>query len=95
MLHIFPRPHQITQRFLRAVRDPDGSQFAGPVQACQSQAIAPVRLDPIPSFLRNQRRRDDQTLPTQIPQLPINAVSTGAGFVTERQVRSTFPQLPD
>lgn len=66
MLHILACLRQIAQRFLRTIRYPYRRQFPRPMQPCQRQTIAPVGLDTITSFLRNQRRRNYLAIPTEI-----------------------------
>jgi hypothetical protein len=36
------RPHQLTHGFVAGIRNPDGRQFAGPVQPSQGQGIPAV-----------------------------------------------------
>jgi hypothetical protein len=52
------RSHQVAHRFMGGVRNPNSSQLAGAVQPCQHHSIATVRFDAIPSFDREQRRRN-------------------------------------
>ena len=84
VLHVFARPRQVAQRFLRAIRHTYRRQLARPVQPRQHQAVAPVGLDPVARFLRNQGWRDHLAIPAEVGELPVDAVSTWPGLVAER-----------
>ena len=49
----FPRPNQITDRFVLRIRHPNPGQLAGPMQAGERDRVAPVGLDPLTRPLRD------------------------------------------
>ena len=56
MLHVLPRPRQISQRLLRAIRHPHRRQFPSPMEPGQVQAVPTIGLDAISGLPGNQRR---------------------------------------
>jgi hypothetical protein len=50
--------YQDAHRFIGGVRNPNFGELAGAVQPRQHYSIAPVRIDPISRFDRDQRRRN-------------------------------------
>jgi hypothetical protein len=79
--------HQVAHRFMAGVRNPNFGQFTSTVQPRQQHSIAPVGLDPVSRFDRDQRRRHHRTGVTKPGQEPMQAIAAGARFVAE-------PQLP-
>ena len=41
------RPHEIADRLMSLIGNPNGSQFTGPMQLGQIDRVAPIRLDPV------------------------------------------------
>jgi hypothetical protein len=52
----------------------------------QMLGIAPVRLDPVAGFLRNQGRRNHRTIHTEFRQLPVENITRWAGLVAGPQL---------
>jgi hypothetical protein len=53
------RPHEIADRFVGLIRNPDRGQFTGPMQLGEVDRIPPVGLDPISRFAGDQRGSHD------------------------------------
>ncbi len=53
------RTHEIADRLMSRIGNPDGGQFTRPMQLGQIDRIAPIRLDPISRLARDQRRSHD------------------------------------
>jgi len=49
--------------------------------------VAPVGLDPVAGAFGDQRRGDDQTVETLRPQVPMEHIGAGTGFVGEHELR--------
>src|ERR1700682_3329012 len=49
------RTHEIADRLMCLIRNPDRGQFTGPVQLGEVDRIAPVSLDPVTGLARDQR----------------------------------------
>ncbi len=86
LLRRFSRPYQIANRLVRRVRYPDGREIAGTIAARQFQRVAPVRLDPVSSSYRHQRRRHHVAVHTQPHQPPVQDVSGRTRLVADAQV---------
>src|SRR5258708_36475677 len=65
----FARTDEITHRFVDRVRYPNRRQFTSTKQSRKRHRIAPVCLDPVTSFLGNQRWRYDGAIVTQSANL--------------------------
>jgi hypothetical protein len=83
--HVGAGPAQIPDGLLGDRWDPDGDQFAGPVQASQPSAIAAVGLDLVAGRLGDQRRRDHLTVHAYAIQQPGQLIAGGAGLVAGSQ----------
>ena len=66
--------HEIADRLMSRIRNPDRGQFAGPMQLGQVDCVATVGLDPISRFARDQRRSDDDATVPGKRQLTLNAI---------------------
>jgi hypothetical protein len=64
------RPHQIAQDLLPFIRNPHRGQLSRAVAARQSLRVAAVRLDSISRLGRDQARRDDLALHSQLRKVP-------------------------
>src|SRR5208283_2309253 len=75
--------HEIADRLMSLIGNPDGGQFIGPMQLGEVDRVPPVGLDPISWFAWDQRwSHDNATMPSQ-GQLPLNAVAARSGLITE------------
>jgi hypothetical protein len=54
--------HKIALRLMSRVGRSDAGEFARPMQPCQHDRVAPVRLDAFARPFRDQRRRDHHTV---------------------------------
>ena len=77
VLSIGARTREVTDGFLLQVRHPHRRQLAGSVQPGQAQPIPTVRLHPLSSLARNQRRRHHRALMTPLGQCAVQSVATG------------------
>jgi hypothetical protein len=59
--------------------------LARPVQPCQREGVAPVRLDPLTGPFRDQSRGDHQTIVSQLLDLPIQPVTRRTRFEADLQ----------
>jgi hypothetical protein len=80
------RPDKIAQCFRSFIRHPYRGQIVGAVTARQLQRIPPVGLDLVLGLLRNQRRRYNIALDSQLRQLPVQYEARRAGFIAGAQV---------
>jgi hypothetical protein len=87
------RPHQIADRLVRRIRNPDRRQLAGAVKLGQVDRVPAVGLDPLTRLARDQRRSNHYAAVPCCGQLSFDAVAAGAGFVTEAQLRPSPRQL--
>ena len=59
--------HEIADRLMSLIGNPNGSQFTGPMQLGEVDRIPPVGLDPISWFAWDQRRsHDDAAMPGKV-----------------------------
>jgi hypothetical protein len=72
------RAHEIADRFMGLIRNPDRGQFAGTVQPREIYRIPPVGLDPVTRLARDQRRSNDNASMPRRGQLPLNAIAARA-----------------
>jgi len=49
-----PRPHQVAHRLVCQIGNPNGGQFAGPMQLRQQRRIAAIRFYPVACLDRDQ-----------------------------------------
>jgi len=85
--------HEIADRLMGLIWNPDRGQFTGPMQLGQIGRIAAIRFDPISRFARDQgRSHDDAAMPGKC-QLSLNAITAGAGLVAEPKLVSATRQL--
>ena len=56
------RAHEIADRLMSLIRNPDSGQFTGAMQLGEVDRISPVGLDPISRLARDQRRSHDDAL---------------------------------
>lgn len=82
-----PSAHQIAERFVARVRDVHRGQIVHAQQPNQLLGIAPVGLDPIPRFLRDQRGRAHHVRESLRREVPMQPVPTGPGVVHESNLR--------
>jgi hypothetical protein len=57
--HRLTCPNEITDRFMRLIRNPDRGQFTGAMQLGKVDRIPPIGLDPLAWLSRDQRWGDD------------------------------------
>ena len=61
------RAHEIADRLMSWIGNPDRRQFARPMQLAQADRVPAVGLDPIPRFARDQRwSHDDALMPGEV-----------------------------
>jgi hypothetical protein len=87
------RTHEIADRLMGLVRDPDRRQFTGAVQLGEVDRIPPIGLDPLTGFARDQRRRDDDAFVIHRRELPLDAIATRSGFVAKPQCAAPTCEL--
>ena len=63
-----PGSNQIAHRFMTGIGDPDRGELAGAVQFGQHDSVAPIGLDPVAGFDRDQRW-GTTTQPCPSPQI--------------------------
>ena len=68
------RAHEIADRLMGLIRNPDRGQFAGAVQPRKIYRIPPVGLDPVTGLARDQRRSNDNASMPRRAELPLYAV---------------------
>ena len=85
--------NEITDRFMGLIGNPDRGQFTGAVQFGEIDRIPPVGLDPLAWLSRDQRWCDDGAFVSRSGELPLDAVATWSGFITEPQFSSRRRQL--
>jgi hypothetical protein len=74
------------------IGDPDRRQLAGAVKLRQHQRITAIRLHPIARFPRDQRQCHYDAVMPATGQPPVQAITAGAGFVTEAQATAPLGQ---
>ena len=85
--------HEIADRLMSRIRNPDGGQFASPMQLGEIDRIPPVGLDPISRLAWDQRRsHDDATMPSE-GRLPLNAIAARSGLITEPKLAPSARQF--
>ncbi len=89
-----PCPHQVAQRFLLRARHRYRGRLPGPVAARQLLGITSVGLDPLACLFWNQTRGNYFALHVELGELPREAVSCRACFVTGPDL-ALLPQLLD
>jgi hypothetical protein len=77
------RAHEIADRLMGLIRNPDRGQFAGAVQPRKIYRIPPVGLDPIARLARDQRRSHDDAIMPGEGQLTLNPIAARSGLVAE------------
>ncbi len=87
-------PHEIPQRFVGRVRDPDWGEVAGPVAVGELGGVASVGLHPIPRLGRDEGGGDDVTVHPEFGQLPVEHVAAGARLITHPELLARA-ELPD
>jgi hypothetical protein len=60
------------------------------MQLGQHDGVAPIGLDPVAGFDRDQRRGNYRTVVPEPAQQPVKAVAARSGFVTEAQLNSSL-----
>ena len=75
--------HEIADRLMGRIRNPDRRQFARSMQLGQVDRVPPVGLDPIARLARDQRRSHDDAIMPGEGQLPLNAIAARSGLVAE------------
>ena len=75
--------HEIADRLMGRIRNPDRRQFARPMQLGEIDRIPPVGLDPISRLAWDQRRSNDNATMPREGQLSLNAIAARAGLITE------------
>ncbi len=80
------RAHEVAQRFVGGIGDPDRGEIAGAVTAGELLRVAPVRLHPIARLHRDEGGGHDLAVDPKPGELPVEDVATGAGFVTHAEV---------
>jgi hypothetical protein len=85
--------HEIADRLMSRIRNPDRGQFAHPMQLRQADRISAVGLDPISRFAWDQRRSDDDAIAPSKRQLALNPIAARSGLVTEAKLVPRARQL--
>ncbi len=85
-------PHEIADRFVGLIRNPDRRQRAGAVQPCQVDRIPPVGLDPVAGLERDQRWRDHDALVPGHAQLTLDAIAAQTRLIAKLQAASATSQ---
>jgi len=85
--------HEIADRLMGRIRDPDRREFARPMQLGQADRVPAVGLDPISRFARDQRRSHDDALMPGEGQLPLNPIAARSGLVAEPKRAPNARQL--
>ena len=80
-----PRPHQVAHCLVCQNRNPDGGQFAGPMQLRQHRCIAAIRLYPVTRLDRDQRWRNHHVLMPGTSQKSLLTVAKGPPFVAKAE----------
>jgi len=92
------RAHEITDRLMGLVGNPNRRQLASAVQPGEVGRIPPVGLDAVTGLAWDQRRSDHDTLMAALAQLTLDAVAARPSpiaetqFATATQPRSQCPQ---
>src|SRR5436190_24202458 len=68
-------PHQLADRLMPRVGDPDAGEFAGAMEPGQGQGIPAIGLDALARPLRVQRGSDDDTLMPESRDLALQAIA--------------------
>ena len=92
---IFPRAHEVAQRFIVWRGNVDRRELAGAMQPGQGVAISSIRLDPIAAPFRHARGIDDDAVLPLSSEIAVDPEPTRAGFVHEAQPARPRPQRPD
>ncbi len=87
------RTHEIADRLMSRIGNPDGGQFTRPMQLGQIDRIAPIRLDPISRLARDQRRSHDDAAMSGEGQPPLNPTAARSGLITEPKLAPGARQL--
>ena len=85
--------HEIADRLMSRIRNPDWGQFAGPMQLNQVDRVPTVGLDPISRFARDQRWSNDDALMPGERQLTLNSIAARSGLITEQKLPPATRQL--
>ena len=85
--------HEIADRLMSRIRNPDRRQFAGPMQLGQADRVPTIGLDPISRFARDQRRSDDDAIVPGKRQLALIPIAARSGLITEPKLASAARQL--
>ncbi|AMM84041.1 hypothetical protein AZF01_06435 [Martelella sp. AD-3] len=88
-------PHQVADRFMSFIGNPDCGELIGAMQACQQDGISAVCLNPVSRARRCQRWRNDDAILTEICQLPVKDIAAGTGLVAEAEYGFMLPELGD
>lgn len=75
--------HQISQRFVLRVRNPDRRQVAAAMTASQLLGVSTVRLDPLARLLRCERRGDHIARDAHLRELPVESVARWPRLVAD------------
>ena len=86
-------PHEIADRLVGLIRDPDRRQFPGAMQLGQVDRIPPVGLDPVTGLERDQRWRDHDALVPGHAQLTLDAIAARTRLIANLQGASATSQL--
>src|SRR5512134_521890 len=79
------RSHQITKGFMLRVGNPDRGERATLVALGESLRVAPVGLDALSSFFRDERWGHHLALDAQLRELPVQRVAGGSRLVANLQ----------
>jgi hypothetical protein len=79
----FAGSHEIAQRLMVGVGDPDGAEIAASVGACQLLGVAAVGLDAVARHLGHEGRRDDLAVNAEAGKLPVQHVPSGPCLVAD------------
>src|SRR5215212_6981224 len=89
------RPHQIADRLMHRVRNPDPLELSCPQEPSQTGGVASVRLDVLARTFGDQRGRHNLTGMAERNKLAVEPIAGRAGFVAEVQPRILACELAD
>ena len=86
LLGCFPLADKITHRLGSLIGNPNRSQISVPVTACQLQGVPTICLHAISRLLRNQARRHNDAVDSQLGQLPVQCEPCRSRFIAGTQL---------
>ncbi|MCY1235648.1 hypothetical protein D9M72_482710 [compost metagenome] len=83
-------PHQVADRLMSFIWNPDRGQLARAVQARQADSIPAVGLHPVARSLGHQRRCHHHAVMPQLDNLTVKAVTRGTSLIAEVKLGSAL-----